>query len=235
MPSERDFYSSQGQFDVGPQGSPALLDCVAYKLCYYRFGQMQTEYGKPAGFDRARGKEIGRKNIELTTMEEAFTSEHWIVRIFKVKRRPNFETSKLTQKKVKARKATAAGKEDKPAPAAEEAKYVGCYASEASFGTDRVYNGGPTGANYNIALHHAKTSGKKYFAVARGGPDGHAFAFSKIDNSRGQLQGGGCERPCADQDDKPCGCIDSACSGPIIKGEEHNRRWAVYEVLPPRK
>ncbi len=87
MPSERDFYSSQGQFDVGPQGSPALLNCVAYKLCYYRFGQMQTEYGKPAGFDRARGKEIGRKNIELTTMEEAFTSEHWIVRIFKVKKR----------------------------------------------------------------------------------------------------------------------------------------------------
>lgn len=87
MPSERDFYSSQGQFDVGPGGSPALLNCVAYKLCYYRFGQMQTEYGKPPGYDRARGKEIGNKNIELTTMEEAFTSEHWIVRIFKVKKR----------------------------------------------------------------------------------------------------------------------------------------------------
>ena len=45
MPAERDFYSSQGQFDVGPGGSTALLNCVAYKLCYYRFGQMQTEYG----------------------------------------------------------------------------------------------------------------------------------------------------------------------------------------------
>ncbi len=87
MPHERDFYSSQGNFDVGPGGSPALLDCVAYKLCYYKFGQMHTEYGKPAGYDRARSKEIGRKNIELTTMEEAFTSEHWIVRIFKVKKR----------------------------------------------------------------------------------------------------------------------------------------------------
>ena len=48
---------------------------------------MQTEYGKPAGYDRARGREVGKKNIELTTMEEAFTSEHWIVRIFKVKKR----------------------------------------------------------------------------------------------------------------------------------------------------
>ena len=87
MPGERDFYTASGNFDVGPGGAPALLNCVAYKLCYYRFGQMQTEYGKPAGYDRARGREIGRKNIELTTMEEAFTSEHWIVRIFKVKKR----------------------------------------------------------------------------------------------------------------------------------------------------
>jgi dolichyl-diphosphooligosaccharide--protein glycosyltransferase len=87
MPSERDFYSASGNFDIGPSGAPALLNCVAYKLCYYRFGQMQTEYGKPPGYDRARGKEVGRKNIELTTMEEAFTSEHWIVRIFKVKKR----------------------------------------------------------------------------------------------------------------------------------------------------
>jgi hypothetical protein len=30
---------------------------------------------------------VGRKNIELSTMEEAFTSEHWIVRIFKVLKR----------------------------------------------------------------------------------------------------------------------------------------------------
>lgn len=87
MPSEKDFYSSAGSFDVGPGGSPTLLNCVAYKLCYYRFGQMHTEYGKPPGYDRARGREIGRKNIELTTMEEAFTSEHWIVRIYKVKPR----------------------------------------------------------------------------------------------------------------------------------------------------
>ena len=48
---------------------------------------MQSEYGKPAGYDLARKQELGKKNIELTTMEEAFTSEHWIVRIYKVKPR----------------------------------------------------------------------------------------------------------------------------------------------------
>lgn len=87
MPGERDYYSSAGNFDIGPNGAPALLNCVAYKLCYYRFGEVHTEYGKPPGYDRARSREVGRKNIELTTMEEAFTSEHWIVRIFKVKKR----------------------------------------------------------------------------------------------------------------------------------------------------
>lgn len=116
----------------------------------------------------------------------------------------------------------------------EEARYVGCFASEVSF-VDRVYNGGSTGANYNLALHHAKTSKKKYFAVARGGGDGHAFAFSAIDGSKGMLQGEGCERPCLDNESKVCGCIDTACSGPIPRGEEHNRRWAVYELLPPAR
>ena len=33
---------SAGNFDVGPGGAPALLNCVAYKLCYYKFGQMET-------------------------------------------------------------------------------------------------------------------------------------------------------------------------------------------------
>lgn len=42
MPNERDFLTSSGNFDVGPGGSPALHNCVAYKLCYYKFGAMQT-------------------------------------------------------------------------------------------------------------------------------------------------------------------------------------------------
>eukprot|EP01038_Epipyxis_sp_PR26KG_P014595 gene14595-19601_t len=230
MPHEKDFYSSGGNFDVGPGGAPALLNCVAYKLCYYRFGQMHTEYGKPPGYDRARGREIGRKNIELTTMEEAFTSEHWIVRIFKVKKRPNFDATVSVGTTPKKKKVSKKSQSTEEKPAGEEAKYVGCYASEVLF-NDRVYNGGSTGANYNLALHHAKTSHKKYFALARGGGDGHAFAFSSLDNSRGTMQGGGCERPCLDLETKVCGCMDGACTGPIPRGEEHNRRWAVYEVI----
>jgi len=227
MPNERDFIASNGNFDIGPQGAPALLNCVAYKLCYYRFGQMQTEYGKPAGYDRARGREIGNKNFELSTFEEAFTSEHWIVRIYKVKSRPNLEATPSASGKKSS-------KVEKEAPSTgSDAKYVGCFISEASF-LDKVYEGGSSGANFNLALYHAKTNRKKYFAVARNGGDGHSFAFNQLkegDKSRGNTQGGGCERPCADMDSYKCGCTDSSCTGPIPRGEQHNRRWAVYEVV----
>ena len=74
---------------------------MMYKMCYYRFGQVYTEggrdilgylskgdslcnLGKPPGYDRVRNAEIGNKDFELDVLEEAYTSEHWIVRIYKV-------------------------------------------------------------------------------------------------------------------------------------------------------
>lgn len=46
---------------------------------------VKVDYNKPTGFDRARNREVGKKDITLETLEEAFTSEHWIVRIFKAR------------------------------------------------------------------------------------------------------------------------------------------------------
>jgi len=86
---EWDYYTPSGEFRVDSEGSPTLLNCLMYKLCYYRFGQVYTEGGKPPGYDRVRNAEIGNKDFELDVMEEAYTSEHWIVRIYKVKDYPN--------------------------------------------------------------------------------------------------------------------------------------------------
>ena len=61
-----------------------MRDCLMYKLSYYRFGEVSVMYGQSPGYDQARHYEIGHKNFELTYLEEAFTSEHWIVRIFRV-------------------------------------------------------------------------------------------------------------------------------------------------------
>lgn len=43
---ENDYYTSTGEFRVDREGSPTLLNCLMYKMCYYRFGQVYTEQGK---------------------------------------------------------------------------------------------------------------------------------------------------------------------------------------------
>lgn len=78
-------YLVNGDYRVDKGAAPKMLECLMYKLCYYRFGELMTEYGRPPGWDRARGVEIGNKNVELHHLEEAFTTSNWIVRIYKVK------------------------------------------------------------------------------------------------------------------------------------------------------
>ncbi|KAI9905118.1 hypothetical protein PsorP6_019284 [Peronosclerospora sorghi] len=161
MWTDRDNYSASGNFDIGPGGSKVLHDCLAYKLCYYRFGEVMTNYQRPPGFDRSQNTEVGVKNINLTHMEEAFTSEHWIVWIFKVKKQPNVEPTTAVRK---ARLASAAHEKD---VSNEKTRFLGCMAGEDMLGNARVYAGGTSGANYNLALHHAKEKSRRYFAIAR--------------------------------------------------------------------
>ncbi|XP_017642082.2 dolichyl-diphosphooligosaccharide--protein glycosyltransferase subunit STT3B [Gossypium arboreum] len=78
-------YLVNGEYRVDKGAAPKMLNCLMYKLCYYRFGEMLTEYGKPPGYDRARGVEIGNKDVKLEHLEEAFTTSNWIVRIYRVK------------------------------------------------------------------------------------------------------------------------------------------------------
>ncbi|VAH21276.1 unnamed protein product [Triticum turgidum subsp. durum] len=58
-------YLRDGQYRVDAQATPTMLNCLMYKLCYYRF--VETD-GK--GFDRVRGYEIGKKHFKLTHFEE---------------------------------------------------------------------------------------------------------------------------------------------------------------------
>ncbi|CAI8005578.1 Dolichyl-diphosphooligosaccharide--protein glycosyltransferase subunit STT3A [Geodia barretti] len=82
---EADYFTPKGEFRVDKEGSPVLLNCLMYKMCYYRFGEVYTEQGKPSGYDRVRNAEIGNKDFQLDVLEEAYTTEHWIVRIYRVK------------------------------------------------------------------------------------------------------------------------------------------------------
>ncbi|ETV91205.1 hypothetical protein H310_14082 [Aphanomyces invadans] len=109
-------------------------------------------------------------------------------------------------------------------------KMVGCYGTENSF-EQKTYVGGQSGAYYGHALHHAVEAKAKYFAIARGDHDGHSFVFHKLKSTGKWKHSKDCERPCLDDGSKACGCMDGACTEPKMDGEEHNRRWIVYEVL----
>ena len=55
-----------------------------YKLIYYRFGEIKITRSEDAGYDSVRKGVIGNKDFKLTYFEEAYTSERWLVRIYKV-------------------------------------------------------------------------------------------------------------------------------------------------------
>lgn len=82
--NEKRYFTTKSEFRVDSGGAPTLLNSLMYKLCYHKFGQITTDFGKPTGYDRVRKAEIGNKDFELLHFEEAITTEHWIVRIYKV-------------------------------------------------------------------------------------------------------------------------------------------------------
>lgn len=45
---ESDYFTPQGEFRVDKAGSPTLLNCLMYKMSYYRFGEMQVRKEKLA-------------------------------------------------------------------------------------------------------------------------------------------------------------------------------------------
>lgn len=65
------------------QGTKTLLNCLMYKLSYYRFGELKMSYNSPAGYDNTRNAVIGNKDFTLTYLEEAYTSSRWLVRIYR--------------------------------------------------------------------------------------------------------------------------------------------------------
>jgi dolichyl-diphosphooligosaccharide--protein glycosyltransferase len=80
---EDDFYAN-GVYRVDQAATDTMLNSLMYSLCYYRFGDMYTRHNEDTGYDTVRNAVIGRKDIKLTYFEEAYTSERWLVRIYRV-------------------------------------------------------------------------------------------------------------------------------------------------------
>ncbi|CAN3363733.1 dolichyl-diphosphooligosaccharide--protein glycosyltransferase subunit Stt3p [Diutina catenulata] len=80
--SERSFFSPRGEYKVDGDASQTMKDSLMYKMSYYRFNELFNG----DGVDRVRQQQIPAANApQLSVLEEAFTSQNWIVRLYKVK------------------------------------------------------------------------------------------------------------------------------------------------------
>merc|ERR1712226_1591145 len=102
---ETDYFTERGEFRVDSEGTKTLLNCLMYKLSYYRFGDLKLDYSSPAGYDRTRNAVIGNKDISLTYLEEAYTTQHWLVRVYRVKKPDEFNRPRIAygDRKIKIR------------------------------------------------------------------------------------------------------------------------------------
>ncbi|KAF7632801.1 hypothetical protein Mgra_00007790 [Meloidogyne graminicola] len=101
---EADYFTESGEYSVGAQASRTMLDSIMYKMSYYRFGELRIGYNQPPGFDRTRGYPIGRKDFTLEKLEEAYTTENWLVRIYKVVEPANRPSIKYKDRKIKGKR-----------------------------------------------------------------------------------------------------------------------------------
>ncbi|KAG0349503.1 oligosaccharyl transferase stt3 subunit [Podila humilis] len=78
---EASFFTPRGEYKVDHDATPAMRNSLMYKMSYYRFAEL---YGNNA-MDHVRQARMPSEGPKLSVLEEAYTTENWLVRIFKVK------------------------------------------------------------------------------------------------------------------------------------------------------
>lgn len=79
---ERDFFTDRGEYRVDDQATETMKNSLMYKMSYHNY---QSLFPPGQATDRVRGSRLPEKAPTLNTLEEAYTSENWIIRIYKVK------------------------------------------------------------------------------------------------------------------------------------------------------
>lgn len=80
---EPNYFTARGEYRVDEAASSTMKNSLMYKMSYYRFPEL---FGPNAAVDRVRNQQIPKTGTTLDYLDEAFTSENWIVRIFQVKK-----------------------------------------------------------------------------------------------------------------------------------------------------
>ncbi|KAL3420992.1 oligosaccharyl transferase STT3 subunit [Phlyctema vagabunda] len=79
---ERSFFTERGEYAVDSRATQTMKDSLMYKMSYYNYNSL---FPPGQATDRVRGVKMPEEGPVLNTIEEAFTSENWIIRIYKVK------------------------------------------------------------------------------------------------------------------------------------------------------
>ncbi|CAK7212064.1 oligosaccharyl transferase stt3 subunit [Sporothrix bragantina] len=79
---EREFFTQRGEYRVDDEATDTMKNSLMYKMSYHNY---QALFPPGQAQDRVRGSRLPDKSPTLNTLEEAYTSENWIIRIYKVK------------------------------------------------------------------------------------------------------------------------------------------------------
>jgi dolichyl-diphosphooligosaccharide--protein glycosyltransferase len=79
------FPNDAGIYAIDSTASPALRDSTLFRMAYKDFEQVRISRSVPAGYDRVRRAQFDVP-VGLTHFEEVFTSQHWLVRVYRVRR-----------------------------------------------------------------------------------------------------------------------------------------------------
>ncbi|KAI5123189.1 hypothetical protein M0805_003956 [Coniferiporia weirii] len=101
---EPDYFTPRGEYRVDEQASSTMKNSLMYKMSYYRFNEL---FMGNTPVDRVRGQQLPLVGPTLDYLDEAFTSENWIVRIYQVKKED------LLGRDLKSANAFTAGKKHK--------------------------------------------------------------------------------------------------------------------------
>ncbi|KAI0317226.1 Oligosaccharyl transferase STT3 subunit [Amylostereum chailletii] len=80
---EPKYFTPTGEYRVDDRASAAMKNSLMYKMSFYRYAEL---FGGGQAMDRVRGQQMPKVGPTLDYLDEAFTSENWIVRIFQVKK-----------------------------------------------------------------------------------------------------------------------------------------------------
>ena len=115
---ENSFYS-EGRYRTDEKASETMKNCLMYRLIYYRFDENYNPRGDKEedayGYDSVRKTVVGVKNIKLTHFQEVYTTDHWLLRIFKLLPPAELDPPMKTKREDKAVTVpTVTGKMPKP-------------------------------------------------------------------------------------------------------------------------